>query len=159
MKRDQIFVENVPEDVRAAVEVQAKEEDANRNDVVCRILATRFRATHEGTGYPYRPGSAGVDSLYLRTSGNVLAAVRAAAEESSAPGRQIAASRLIIATLQAHYGLPVDSPRRRGATSKLTPEEVREARARYEAGESLRSLSERYDIARPSLTRAIRATN
>lgn len=153
---EQFNVREVPPSLYAAVERDAQENDRNRNDVICEILATRFKVAFEPSGYPFRP-SDGSDQWMLRMSSALLEALRAAAREGSAPGRQIAVSRLIFATLQAHYGLPVESPRRRSAWPPLDPQMVSEARARHEAGESIRSLARRYKVKRETLTRAIRA--
>jgi|KBSSwiStaDraftv2_1062776.scaffolds.fasta_scaffold00164_31 hypothetical protein len=154
MKSAQVHVKDVPQTLYAEVERVAKERDRNRNDVICEALAARFRAPYESSGYPYREAS-GSDQWMLRMSHELHAAIKAAADEATLPGRRIAVSRLIISTLQAHFGLPVDSPRKRSNQFKMTPEQVHEARARFEAGESIRSLARRYDVTRPTISRAI----
>ena len=96
--------------------------------------------------------------MFLRMPRELREALRdRAAAMSAGPVRRIAMSRLVISMLQDHYGLPVDSPRRRPASPPLDEEVVREARARHEAGESLRSLATRYGVQRERLTRAIKA--
>ena len=153
---EQVNVKDVPQTLYAAVERDAAERDRNRNDVICEILARRFRVPYEASEYPFR-ASTGSTQWLLRMSTALRTAIIRAAEEQSSPGRQVAVSKLIISTLQAHYDLPVDSPRRRPSQPPLDPALVQEAAARHQAGESLRSLAKRYGVKRETLTRAIRA--
>ena len=153
---EQVNIKEVPRSLYDAVERDAAEHDRNRNDVICEILARRFRVAYEASGYPFRPSS-GSDQWTLRMPMALRTAIIRAAEEASSPGRQVAVSKLIISTLQAHYDLPVDSPRRRPSQPPLDPQIVQEAAARAAAGESMRSLSRRYGVKRETLSRAIRA--
>jgi hypothetical protein len=156
MKSAQVHVKDVPATLYNAVEADARERDWNRNDVICEILAARFRIPCPPSEYPFRD-AVGSQQWMLRMPVPLRDAIKRTADETSSPGRRIAVSRLIISTLQAHYDLPVESPRRRPSQPPLDPVLVREARARHEAGESLRSLAKRYQVKRETLTRAIRS--
>jgi len=156
MKPVGILIEDVPDSLRAAVETDAQSRDMNRNDVIVEILSRRFRAASPLTGYPYRP-SDGSTVWNIRMSPELRDAIGQMARTQSAQGGgRISQRGLILSTLQAHYGLPVQSPRRRHLPA-LSTEQVHEARARSEAGESLRSLARRYGVTRATITRAIRA--
>ncbi len=150
-----LLIEDVPEALRAAVEADAAERDVNRNDVICEVLADRFRVRHEPSGYPYRPGEA--TQWNLRMPAELRDAIRDHAKAATTEHRKISQRGLVIATLQAKYDLPVDSPRRRPSQEQLPPDLVREARARYESGESFRALSRRYGVRRETLAKAIRS--
>ena len=153
MKKSQVLIKDIPLDLVEAIEMSAQLRNMSRNDVVEEILARRFRVPFEGSGYPYRPAEPAVDRN-IRLAPALLETIRREADERDLPARG-----LIITTLQIHYDLPTDSPRRRRSESypALDPEMIREARSRYEAGESLRSLSRRYGVYRETLTRAIRS--
>lgn len=123
----------------------------SRNDVVCEILATRFRV-------PFSPSGRGYDEAEgmdwgLRMPRDLRDAIQTYAVDQP---RKLTQRGVIIATLELHYDLPVTSPRRRPSRPPLNPEIVREARARAEAGESIRSLSRRYGIKRETIAKAIR---
>lgn len=145
-----LLVEDVPEAVRAAVEADSIERDMTRNDVVIEIMARRFRVPYTPSGYPHR-GSA-TTTWHLKMPRALHSAIRGSTE-----GTKLTARGVIIATLELHYDLPVTSPRRRPSHTPLDPEIVRDARARAEAGESIRSLSRRYGIKRETIAKAIRA--
>lgn len=150
-----LLIEDVPETLRAAVEADAAERDTNRNDVICELLAYRFKVRYTPSGYPYRPGEA--TQWNLRMPAELREAIRQHAKSISTERRKISQRGLVIATLQAHYDLPVDSPRRRPSQEQLPPDLVRDARARHEAGESFRALSRRYGVRRETLAKAIRS--
>jgi hypothetical protein len=157
MKPVGVNVKDVPVSVAEAVDADAQARDANRNDVVCSILADRFRVPFTPSGYPWVQPD-GATQWNLRMSPELRDALAATAREQSGPGRRVTQRGLILAALQSHYGLPVQSPRQRKTNERLTPDQVREARARWDAGESLRSLAARYGVTRATITRAVRPT-
>jgi hypothetical protein len=148
-----LLIEDVPTAVMDAVKRDAAEHDMSRNDVVCEILATRFRVPWSPTGYSSK--WEGTDEWNLRLTPELQKAISRYAKENSSPGRRITQRGVVITTLQLHYDLPVSSPRRRPSRPPLDPDLVREARARKEAGESIRSLSRRYGIKRETIAKAI----
>lgn len=151
-----LLIEDIPEAVRTAVAEDAEARETNRNNVICEIIAGRLRVPWEPTSYRYKDSAS--ESMFLRMPRELHTALRARADSmSDPPERRIAMGRLVISMLQDHYGLPVDSPRRRPTTPPLDEALVTEARARHEAGESIRSLATRYGIQRERLTRAIKA--
>lgn len=150
-----VVVEDVPEAVHAAVEADAALRNKNRNDVVCEILADRYRVRYTPTDYPYQESES--RAWNLRMPVDLREAIRAAVREGTTEHRKLSQRGLVIAALQAHYDLPVDSPRRRPSQEPLDAALVREARARHEAGESFRELSKRYGVRRDTLAKAIRA--
>jgi hypothetical protein len=151
-----LLIEDVPAAVRDAVERDAQQRDMSRNDVVCEILSRQFRVRFTPTGYPYRD-SEGATDWNIRVPVELREAIRRYAEGNSRPGRRLGLRGVTISTLELHYDLPVTSPRKRPSVPPLDPDIVREARARAEAGESVRSLSRRYGIPRASLAKAIKA--
>lgn len=154
--RSGLLIKNIPEAVRKAVAEDAEARHTNRNNVICEIIASRLRVPWEPTSYRYKASAS--ESMFLRMPRELHAALRERAQSmSDPPERRIAMGRLVISMLQDHYGLPVESPRRRPTTPPLDEAVVQEARARHEAGESIRSLAIRYDIQRVRLTRAIKA--
>jgi hypothetical protein len=146
-----VLIEDVPPAVREAVERDAQMWDTNRNDVIGQILADRFRLTWKPSGYPYREVE-GSTQWNVRMPPELRDALRRHAKE-----RKLTQRGTIILVLQLHYDLPTSSARRRPSHPPLSPDLVREARARHEAGESLRSLGRRYGMKRETLAKAIRA--
>lgn len=146
-----VLIEDVPASVREAVEADAAERDINRNDVVGQILAGRFRMEWEPSGYPYREAE-GSTQWNVRMTEAMRDALKRHARE-----RGLTQRGLVILILQLHYDLPTSSARRRPSHPPLSPDLIREARARHDAGESLRSLERRYGVKRETLAKAIRA--
>ena len=144
-----VLIEDVPGAVREAVERDARERDTNRLDVIGQILADRFRLTWEPSGYPYREAE-GATQWNVRMSESMRDVLRRHAKE-----RGLTQRGLVILILQLHYNLPTSSARRRPSHPPLSPDLVREARDRNDAGESLRSLERRYGVKRETLAKAI----
>lgn len=145
------MIEDVPSAVIEAVERDARERDISRRDVVGQIIADRFRQQWELSGYPYREAE-GSTTWNIPIPRRLRDALRKHAKEKGLTQRGT-----IILILQLHYGLPTSSARRRPSHVPLSPDLIREARARNEAGESLRSLERRYGVKRETLAKAIRA--
>ena len=152
MKKPQRLIKRIPPALAEAIEADAREHNWNRNDTVCRILSRRFKVPFEPTGYPYRATKGLASEINLRMSPELYEALAVESRKRGLPARG-----LIVSTLQIHYDLPTDSPRRQTHYPSLSEDMLREARARYEAGESLRSLSRRYAVNRETLTKALRA--
>ncbi len=151
MKKTQVLIEDFPPALAEAVERDAIERDLNRNDVVVEILARRYHAPFVPSGYPLRKAPQSTNRN-IRLSAELRDAIR-----TEAIRKGLSQRGLIVSTLQIHYDLPTDSPRRRRNYPSLEPDMVQEARARYEAGESMRSLSRRFEVNRETLTRAVKA--
>jgi hypothetical protein len=147
-----VLVEDVPAAVREAVEAEARERDINRNDVIGEILARRFRLSWEPSGYPYREAE-GSTQWNVKLTHELREALRRHARE-----RKLTQRGTIILMLQLHYGLPPSSARRRPSHPPLSPDLIREVRARSEAGESFRSLERRYGVKRETLAKAVAAS-
>jgi hypothetical protein len=148
--RAAIDVRDVREDIRKAVEADARERDSSMNDVVGEILARRYGYVWTPSGYPYTDGTESTQWL-LRVPGALRDSIR-----DHAKGMPSGTMRgVIMAALAQHYGLPVESPRKR-SRSKLTPELIIQARREHADGVSIRELSRRMGIKRETLTKAIR---
>lgn len=145
-----MVVEDVPSAVIEAVERDARERDISRRDVVGQIIADRFRQPWELSGYPFREAD-GATTWNIPMREPLRAKLREHAKE-----RGLTQRGTIILILQLHYGLPTSSARRRPSHPPLSPDLIREARARHDAGESLRSLERRYGVKRETLAKAIR---
>lgn len=152
MKKTQVLIEDFPAALAEAVERDAVERDLNRNDVVCDILSRRFHVPFKPSGYPLTTSAGFSTNRNIRLSVELRDAIR-----DEARSRGLSQRGLIVSTLQIHYDLPTDSPRRRRNYPSLEPDLIQEARARYEAGESMRSLSRRFEVNRETLTRAVKA--
>lgn len=145
-----VVVEDVPSAVIEAVERDARERDISRRDVVGQIVADRFRQPWELSGYPFREAD-GATTWNIPMTATLRDRLRDHAKE-----RGLTQRGTIILILQLHYGLPTSSARRRPSHPPLSPDLIREARARHDAGESLRSLERRYGVKRETLAKAIR---
>jgi hypothetical protein len=145
-----IDVRKVPEAIRERVEAEAAAAGISRNEVVVRVLSARYGVPYEATRYPYTEGDGDSDHWLLRVPRMLREVIRAHAESvnGTQPG-------VVLYALADHYGLPAQSPRKRGV-SRLSPAIVREARRRNQAGESIRALAREYGVKRETLTAAIR---
>jgi len=146
-----IDVRKVPADIRQRVDAEAAVEGVSRNDVIVRVLSGRYGVPYEATGYPYTPDGGDSDQWGLRVPVMLRDVIRAHAATvgGTQPG-------VILLALAQHYGLPAQSPRKRGSRS-LSPAVIREAQRRhYDGGESIRSLAREYGVKRETLTAAIR---
>jgi hypothetical protein len=144
-----IDVRKVPADIRQRVDAEAAVEGVSRNDVIVRVLSARYGVPYEPTGYPYTPDGGDSAQWGLRVPVMLREVIRAHA--LSVGGTQ---PGVILLALADHYGLPVQSPRKRGSRS-LSPAIVREAQRRNQAGESIRSLAREYGVKRETLTAAM----
>jgi len=144
-----IDVRKVPADIRQRVDAEAAVEGISRNDVIVRVLSARYGVPYQPTGYPYTPDGGDSDQWGLRVPVMLREVIRAHAATvgGTQPG-------VILLALADHYGLAVQSPRKRGVR-RLSPVVVREARRRNAAGESIRSLAKEYRVSRNALAEAI----
>jgi hypothetical protein len=145
--RAAIDIRDVPEEIRAAVDREAAERDMAINDVVGEILASRYGLKWTRSSSSYQGG--GSDHWLLRMPVKLRDTLRGHAENVDGT-----LTGVVLLNLAARYGLPTQSPRRRGGG--LDEALVAEARRRHAAGESLRALSRDYGIKRETLTKAIR---
>ena len=145
-----VVVEDVPSAVIQAVERDAQERDISRLDVVGQIVADQFRQPWELSGYPFRVAD-GSTTWNIKMSDSLKSKLWQHAKE-----RGLTQRGTIILILQLHYGLPTSSARRRPSHPPLSPDLIRDARDRHDAGESLRSLERRYGVKRETLAKAIR---
>ena len=149
-----INIRDVPEALRDAVEHDARERNLSVNDVQGEVLADYYAVpwTHAGrrkNEYAYT----GVDQWVIRLPLSLKELIRQHARASGNTMRGI-----VLLILARHYGLapdPEGTGRRGGRV--IDPEQLADLRARYEAGESIRSLHRATGIKREILTRAIRA--
>lgn len=145
-----IDVRKVPEAIRQRVDAEAQLDGISRNDVIVRVLSGRYGVPYEPTGYPYNADGGDSAQWGLRVPRVLRDVIRAHAETvgGTQPG-------VILLALADHYGLPAQSPRKRGVR-RLSPAVVREAKRRNQAGESIRSLAREYGVKRETLSAAMR---
>ena len=144
-----VVVEDVPTAVIEAVEREARERDISRRDVVGQIIADQFRQPWEMSGYPFREAD-GSTTWNVPMTDTLKTRLHEHARE-----RGLTQRGTIILILQLHYGLPTSSARRRPSHPPLSPDLIREARDRNDAGESFRSLETRFGVKRETLARAV----
>lgn len=150
MKRVVVDVRGVPTQVVAHATNDAGLRGMTLNDAVVGVVAGRYGIPYEPTGYPAQQTTQN-DQFFLRMPSEVRDALRAHAR---AVGGTI--TGCVILSLQQHYGLPQDSPKRRGPPG-LDADLIAEARRRNtEGGESVRSLAKDLGVTRGALTKALR---
>lgn len=104
----------------------------------------------------------------LTERGVTVRLLREGLDTSSAPGRAVAAIMAAVAELEvdlnrertsARLSVMRDQGQRIGRPPKLTAEQVRQARALIDGGESVAATARALGVARPTLYRALEATD
>ena len=144
-----IDIRNVPDDIREAVDTDARERGMSVRDRVLEILGHRYGLTVQLSGRPYT-GTAGSNHWNIPMPPELHAMIRAHATG----GRSMAAC--VLAGIAHEYGIPFSAQRRNPRA--LGPSVVSDLRRRHAAGESIRSLAREVGVKRETLSRAIRAT-
>lgn len=144
-----IDIRNVPDDIRTAVDADAREREMSVRDRVLEILGDRYGVAVELSGYPYTLGSTSSHwnvplppELYVRIKADATG------------GRSMVGC--VLAGIAREYGIPFSAQRRNPRA--LGPSVVQDLRRRHQAGESIRSLAREVGVKRETLSRAIRAT-
>lgn len=143
-----INVKDVPDDVYDAVVGMARERGISIADEIGQSIAAHYGVAWESSGYPFTE-PAGATQWVIRLPHRLKALVAEHARTSGNTQRGI-----VLMILARANGLDVQSARSRRA---LTEEQVRDARRRHEAGESIRSLARELHVKRQTLSRALRA--
>jgi hypothetical protein len=108
MAMRQVNIGSVPEAIREAVVAEARERDVSISSLVVEIVGRCYGQTMHATGQRLRTGTVGSLPWVIRMPGSLALALASAQEANG--GRRIAKSRLIVACLAEHYGLPAESP-------------------------------------------------
>ena len=150
MKRDAaIHVRNVPDNIRTKVTDDAREHNVSVTDLVGEIVARHYGLGWEPTGYPF--SGAGRNHWFIRMPRVLKHTLDAAAQAS---GNTV--TGCVLVAVAKHYGLPEPSAARRVPEPQLTPEQIAEARRRYDAGEMRgRKLAEEMGVNRELMRRVL----
>lgn len=100
-----ILNEALPDDLRAAIDRVAQEEDITVNDAASRVLAKRFKIGWSPSGFAYRPVS---PRFKLRVSEELHKELRIQAAQQLHTIRG-----LVLNTLSKHFRTDIISPERR----------------------------------------------
>jgi hypothetical protein len=112
-----LIVTDPPYNVLGALERDAATQDKPVSDVASSILCKRFRVKYERSRKPYVQTWSTSRLLIMGAPERLRERINARARKDGHTSRGI-----ILATLQEHYGLPVDSPRRRPRPSRQRTE-------------------------------------
>lgn len=143
-----VDIRNVPEDIRAAVDADARERGMSVADRVLEILGDRYGLTVQLSGRPY-VGTSGSNHWNVRMPPALYERVKAHATG----GRSMVGC--VLSAVAAEQGIPF-SPTRRNPRA-LGPTVIHDLKVRHRNGESIRSLAREVGVKRETLSRAIRA--
>lgn len=113
-----LIVTDPPTNALLALVDDAANQDKPVSDVAVAILCKRFRVKYERSRKPFVPVTSLERLIFMGAPERLREKINARARRDGATSRGI-----ILSTLQAHYGLPVDSPRRRPRPSRQRAQE------------------------------------
>jgi len=104
----QVGVSDVPDRIRDSVVGEARERDVSISSLVVETVGRCYGMNLPANGQRLREGTTGEPPWVIRMPTEL--AQRLARAQQSGGGRRVAKSRLILACLADHYGLPAESP-------------------------------------------------